>query len=283
MNFFKQFISDNSEQIMTLISVVLGGLVTYFSTSAIEKRNNKMEAQKERMGQILVPYCTCIEETIRHISDVYIDNDLEVLLTFLKKPLEYLNAEKRIYLDRLSKEKLKVYKTNVEDFEKLLEVESDECLTQYRIYIGDLLQKSPTYGGCMNITFALKKDVKQKIKKALITLNDISLIDEIMLINLIYNDEPENFQSRSISIDEEVKDSLGMIECNVLSIDEIENDDVVVGCELLEYLEDNSLKEKEKLKESIDKTRSAILLRGINEDLQYMRTILIDEIDAIAN
>lgn len=53
MEELKKFIIDNSAQIWTLVSVVVGGIVTYISTSASEHRKNKRQAQKENLEQVL--------------------------------------------------------------------------------------------------------------------------------------------------------------------------------------------------------------------------------------
>lgn len=47
----KNFFINSSSQIWTLISVIIGGLVTYLATSAAEKRKYKRQVQKETMEQ----------------------------------------------------------------------------------------------------------------------------------------------------------------------------------------------------------------------------------------
>lgn len=67
-----EFLSKNSKEILTLVSVLLGGIITYISTSSVEKRKNKIQAQKEKLEQILIPYCTGLESTIKEINKVYL-------------------------------------------------------------------------------------------------------------------------------------------------------------------------------------------------------------------
>lgn len=47
---FKKFIIDNSAQIWTLVSVVVGGIVTYISTSASEHRKKQKTSTKRKIG-----------------------------------------------------------------------------------------------------------------------------------------------------------------------------------------------------------------------------------------
>ena len=70
MEELKEFIIDTSTQIWTLVSVVVGGIVTYISTSASEHRKSKKQAQKENLEQVLIPYCTCLEQTIARINQI---------------------------------------------------------------------------------------------------------------------------------------------------------------------------------------------------------------------
>ena len=107
MDAFKTFFIDNSAQIWTLISVALGGLVTYIATSAAENRKNKHMAQSEKMTRILIPYCTCLEDTIGTAKEIYGLDDFNKDANFfdkwmheIKKPLEYLDAGKRVFLSK---------------------------------------------------------------------------------------------------------------------------------------------------------------------------------------
>ena len=73
MEEIKSFCSTNSAQIWTLLSVVIGGIITYFSTSNLEKRKNKQQSQKENLEQVLIPFCTCLEQTTEAINIIYQD------------------------------------------------------------------------------------------------------------------------------------------------------------------------------------------------------------------
>ena len=117
------FLTDNSDKIWTLFSVIIGGTVTYISTSSAEKKKNKRQAQKEKLEQVLLPYCTCLELTIHEIDKVYGGNKylysgkvLEQWLSNLKKPLEYLAAYKRVYLSKSSREILVQYEKMLSRF-----------------------------------------------------------------------------------------------------------------------------------------------------------------------
>lgn len=132
MEEFRKYIIDNSAQIWTLVSVIVGGIVTYFSTSASEKRKNKRQAQKENLEQVLIPYCTCLEQTIAQINkiyqeptELYAEQSFEKWINTLNEPLMYLEAAKRVFLSQPMRQKLKNYKTTIDTFSTTIE---QECM-----------------------------------------------------------------------------------------------------------------------------------------------------------
>lgn len=71
MEVFKKLIIENLSQVWTLISVIIGGAVTYITTSALESKKIKQQLQKENLENVLIPYCTCLENTIEILNIVY--------------------------------------------------------------------------------------------------------------------------------------------------------------------------------------------------------------------
>lgn len=120
--------------------------MTYISTSATEKRKNKRQAQKENLEQVLVPYCTCLEKTVLKLNTIYQDpvklygqNAFAEWIVNLKKPLEYLESAKRMYLSKTMRQKLQDYKNAIENFDGVLERECTSCLIKYKHYISSKL------------------------------------------------------------------------------------------------------------------------------------------------
>lgn len=97
-----------------LLLVLLGGIITYISTSTAEKKKNKRQIKKEKLEKILIPYCTCLESTIKNRSKVDFKNEnlykevnLQQWYENLKKTVEYLDVAKRVYLSKSSRKLLK--------------------------------------------------------------------------------------------------------------------------------------------------------------------------------
>lgn len=291
MDEIKGFFIDNSSQLWTLFSVIIGGLITYVSTSATEKRKNKRQAQKEKLEEILVPYCTCLEETALTINTVYaIPHNLYSQSAFLewlnkiKKPISYLEAAKRLYLSKNTRGKLQSYKTAIEVFEQILENESTNCLIKYKHYISAKLEAFPNVPRSMLITFSMNKATESKTKISILNKQDFSLLWDFTCIDFVENDEPENYGHIPIKISEDIRNTREAINYGVMDISDVENSDIELSCILLDFIDENIKKEEIKvLNEIIDETRSAENLIKIVELLNSMTEDLIKEIDKITN
>lgn len=290
MEELKGFIIDNSTQIWTLVSVVVGGIVTYISTSASEHRKSKKQAHKENLEQILIPYCTCLEQTIARINQIYqepekllVEHDFEKWISSLRKPLMYLKAAKRVFLSSSMRKKLQNYSGNVDTFSAIIEQECTDCLTKYRWYISSKLKHFPNVPTPMLITFSIDKVTNTKFKIAIINKRDLSLINNLTCVDFVWNDDPENYQCTSITLNEEIRNIWSAINYGVMEISDIEEPEVELACILLDYIAENIPDDREELRGIIDKTQGASMLRDIVDELNEMQNELVRTIDKITN
>lgn len=286
----KKFFIDNSSQIWTLVSVVIGGLVTYLSTSAAERRKDKRRVSRENLEQILVPCCTCLENTITDIhiiyqdaTELYIDSGFTNWMDSFKKPLEYLKPAKRIFLSHAMREKLQRYKRLVGEFKKELEQEFTDCTARYKHYISAILEHFPNIQSPMAITFTIDKIFEVKTKVAILSKNSISILENITCIDFIMDDNPENYRSVAIYLNEDTRTTWGAIEYGAMDISEVGDHEVELACLLLDFINKNVTDETEVLDKIIDGTCSAEYLSGILDSLNDMVKGLLKEIDKITN
>lgn len=284
----KKFIIDNSTQIWTLVSVVVGGIVTYISTSASERRKNKRQAQKENLEQVLIPYCTCLEQTIAQINKIYqeptalyAEQNFEEWINTLNEPLVYLEAAKRVFLSQAMRQKLQNYKTTIDTFLIAIEQESTNCLIKYKGYLSSKLQKFPNVPTPMLITFSMDKGTNTKVKIAIINKSNLSLINNFSAIDFVRNDDPENYQYTSVRLNEEIRNTWGAISYGIMDISDIDDPEVELACILLDYIEENISDEQEELNRIIDETQGADILRSIIDELNDMLNELVKSIDKI--
>ena len=290
MEELKKFIIDNSAQIWTLVSVVVGGIVTYISTSASENRKNKRQAQKENLEQVLIPYCTCLEQTIARINQIYqepaelfAEHNLKKWISLLGEPLVYLEAAKRVFLTQSMRKKLKNYKLTIDTFSTVIEQECTNCLIKYKGYISSKLEQFPNVPTPMLITFSMDKSTNTKVKIAIINKSNLSLINNFSGVDFVKNDDPENYRHTSVTLNEEIRNTWGAINYGVMDISDIEDPEVELACILLDYIEENISDEREVLSRIIDETQGADMLRGIIDELNEMLNELVKTIDKITN
>lgn len=290
MEEIKTFIIDNSKQIWTLLSVVIGGVVTYISTSASERRKIKRQNQKENLEQILIPYCTCLEQTITRINQAYIepiklstDKIFENWLSALSEPLVYLEAAKRVFLSKSMREKLNNYKYKFEKFFADIERECEICLVKYKNYISKKLMAFPDVLQPMFISFSMDKNTSTKVKIAIINHKNLSLINDFSKIDFVINDDPDEYVHTAVNLSDEIRDTWSTIRCGEIDISEIDTPEIKIACSLLEYIEENIFNEQVVISKIIAETQGANELIELTDNLNKMHKELIKTIDKITN
>lgn len=288
MEVFKNFITDNAAQIWTLVSVIIGGIVTYISTSASEKRKNKRQDQKEKLEKILIPYCTCLEQACARINDVYqeqfdnfSDKDLEEWKDILRKPIEYLQASKRVFLSKSMRQRLLNYNASMMMFLDKLEQECQSCIVKYRNYITSKLKDFPNVPATMLITLSMDKRADRRMKKAVLKKKPTALLDCLTSINFVINDDPDNYKYIRVTLDDEARNTWGAIKYGVMDISEVDDSNEELACLLLEYIEENMSDEREVISQMIGETRCSEMLHEIDCKLQQMLKELLRTIDKI--
>lgn len=284
-----EFLSKNSKEIWTLLSVLLGGAITYISTSTAEKKKNKRQMQKEKLEKILIPYCTCLESTIKQSSKVDLKNEylykevnLQQWYEDLKKPVEYLDAAKRIYLSKSSRKLLEKYSEIVNLFEGNLDKEYNKCLIEYKNYLENILIEFPNIYNFMEIMIGMDVVTENKVKLAILNKSEISLLNNITGIDFIHNDEPKNYRYTSINLNDKIREIWDAINYGIMSFDDIVENEEELACILLDFINENTKNERNKLKNIIDDTSGLEELKNIYQILDEMRNKLIKEIDKIA-
>ena len=286
MEELKKFIIDNSTQIWTLISVVVGGVVTYISTSAQEYRKNKRQYQIKNLEQVLIPYCTCLEQTIDCINQIFQESaelftnqKFEKCINSLSDPLVYLEAAKRVFLPQSMRKKLENYKLSVDTFSTAIEKEYTDCIQKYKNYISSKLENFTT--NYIEIMPDIDKNVNVKVKTAIIKKSNLSLINHLSKIYFITSYGSENDQYMDIPLNKDIRDKRDLIRYGYIDISDIEDSNIELACSLLDYIEKNITDEREVLNQIIDETQSSNLLRFIIEELNGMIDELLKTIDNI--
>lgn len=163
-----KFMKEYYTQMWTLASVLLGGMVTYVSTSLSDKRKNRHQLRKDKMDQVLIPCCTCIEDTIEKmekIEDSFFEDEFEfqIWINNLHKPLIYLKANKIFFLPESSRELLEDYREQLKKFDNKLKKESQNC---FDTYIG--LAKKELYDFSNDLEICVNKTLTTRFHHAIL-------------------------------------------------------------------------------------------------------------------
>lgn len=288
MDKFFELLSDNSSPIWTLLSVIVGGIVTYISTTISETRKNKRQAQKEKVEEVLIPYCTSLEETVAKANNIYQtptifyeNGTINEWLNDLRIPLKYLNAAKRVFLSKTAREKLQSYREKLNTFETELEQECSMVITKYYDFLQTKLQNFPNVLSPMYLTFSMSKGAEDKIKVAILNKKDLTLLDNLIAVDFIQNDDPDNYKCNSISLSKSNRETWGAIDYGAIDISDVTDPEIELACILLDFIHENIIDEKEQLSKIIDDTVSAENMRGIIDTLNEMVKEIIKMIDKV--
>lgn len=289
MDKFFELISDNSSPIWTLLSVIVGGIVTYMSTTVSETRKNKRQSQKETVEKILIPYCTLLEETVEKANIIYQTNPLlyknatiNKWINSLEIPLEYFNVAKIMFLPKAVRKKLQSYKEKLNTFEIKLEQECSMVILKYYNYLKTKLKTFPDVLSPMDIYISMCKGFEDKIKIAILNKQDLTLLNDITAIDFVHNDDPDNYRHKSISLSQSNRETQGAINYGVIDISDVADPEVELACILLDFIDENITDEKEQLSKIIDETISAENMRDIFETLNKMIKEIIKIVDKTA-
>jgi hypothetical protein len=261
-----------------IFAALIGGIISFVVTTSIEKRKYKRQQQKENLNNILIPFCTSIEDTIKNFEkneekQIYLKNNLEEW----KVPLEYLIASKRVFLTKQLKKLLAEYEDLLKKFEGNLEKEYKDFLIRYRKYMEDELMK---YDSCFNIYTSLNKRSELIIKTLIIYKKYFSIKDNIEKIEFVYNDDPEKYKSNRFNFTDKNMEFYGAVNYSILDINDAIDDEQKETYYLLDYLY-GIKNEKEIVMEIIKNYSSDKLLNEIKKLLISIRRVSLKEIDRI--
>ena len=279
--------SGGSNELMTLLSVVVGGIITYTSTHLTERRKYKRSVEKEKLEEILIPCCTILEEVIGEIKDIesinkYSENNkIDKMYFKLEKPLVYLKAVNRIYLSKESKRLLEKYKDEVVCFKECLKKEQEIIINSYKAFIGSKLISFQ----CMNnIDISLKEEFKEPFKLALLNKLQFSLLNYIDSALFYDGDIENNYENNYmfINITQESNEKYEMIEQGYLDESNLSQDEYL-NYNFLWFFHNNITTKEETLflQQLIENSESKGKLNILNATLINLEKCILSEIDSI--
>lgn len=190
--------------IMPLLGTLLGGWLTYYFNIRSKKEEKNQELLMDRGKNILVPLCTNVEELLKDLEKSketlnLIEN--KNIIERIEKCTGYLKANKRVFLDKKSKELL----VEAEDF--IIDFETE--LTRNKQLLFDIAKEDieEVLNICsplcfMNLSIDFKDNTDQILEQKLLGKNKIDMIVIYESITLILDDDEDNWRHLSFKFDE---------------------------------------------------------------------------------
>ncbi len=283
------FVTNYSDQIMTLLSVGFGGVSTYFATTRAEKNKERRELQRKKVDFALVQYCKCIEETITEIDKIYfspqsIENcEFDLWLEHLEDPFAFLNAEKRVFLPKHIRKELEQYKIKVDYFKEILNNDNQLFLREYTEYVSRLAKSFTKTLRSDYIDVNMSTCSKYIIEKMILSQHFFPLTEYITEVSYMAGDDSENFSASSvISIKDNIREKWQAL--NQSSREETTvfwDDEEKQAISFLNYAYKNTKDEETLVSEILDEMESGKLLYELKKYLEKEQKETYAAIDKI--
>lgn len=273
----QEFLKNNVDKLWTMFATIIGALISYLATTASEKRKEKRNLQKEKMKEVFIPLCVSIEDALEAMNQYKTINSTD-FDSKIKAPIDFLKAEKRVYLSKNEKKFLEQYKSKVDTFYRTWQEEQEFVFQEYCQWITEQMH------GCSQGTNAIwvRVDMWTKAKDYsayVLERNSESIKDDVAGIEFIYNDDPENYRKLLVKFDNTVINFCGAMKCGVSTVDDIDDQETVIACEVYDYFQE--LDDKKVMSELIAETKTNDNLYGLASKAGTLRTCLLTDIDKI--
>lgn len=290
----KTFFIDNATQIWMIISVIVGGFVTYLSTTCVENRKIKRHFQQKKLEEVLIPYCTCLEETresafLPRITKAQYVEFFDTYFKSLQKPQEYLKASRRVYLPPHHRKDLEHYIALIVQFEEILDKEASDYINSYKNHIESTLKNFPgqSKADCISINF--NSIVRYIVQYFILSQKMIPLQDEINHIGFYYGTETNCPICDEISLNSSVRNFIDQIDFDLYAIEDFlpDAEDETIrmyqnSYNMLSYLREARSNELVFLNQNLKKLESPRLYFQTIDLLHSMTSSLTKTIDNIA-
>lgn len=160
------------DKILPLLSTLLGASITYYVTVLSKKDEIKINAQIEARDKYWVPCALAISNLQNKITgqtqstDCYIsfqgDNSCQAEVAEL---LKYLQADKRIFFYKKTRNLLTLLGKNIQDYETAIENDVQNLIDKYRKCYYTMIQEFSVYKNnhCTDCAIYIKRELPQEL------------------------------------------------------------------------------------------------------------------------
>ena len=130
----------------------------------------------------------------------------------------------------------------------------------------------------MNISFSFAKGADKAIKCSLLAGKPLLMSHYLTSVQFCYNDDPENFQSKTIDISKDVRSIWDGLSYSVYDLEDVGDkfnvEELEQGCELLDFMKENLTDEADNWAKYSQELKSPSIFFNLLDNLN----LTIDEI-----
>ena len=272
------FIQNNLDKLWTIVATLIGASISYKATTDAEKRKEKRTAQKEKLKDVLIPLCSAIEDAMdamnRYKTIKFKDFDIKI-----QSPSNFLKAEKRVFLSKKQRTAIKEYDDLVRSFYDKWDEEQKSVLIKYKHWLADKMRECPGTPSALDVHIGTTY-AENDMKISVLEKKPESYKNAVTGVTYIINDEPENFRDFPIAFTEEIKTLCGEMGCGISTIDDIDDPEKKIACEVYDFL--MRIDDKPAVEKIMSETKTNDNLLNLAVKAKNLRDSLLKDIDKIA-
>lgn len=279
---------DLLDKCINLAAVFIGGIITYIVTVRASRNEARREMMLNNRDNILIPLCTAVEDILSymlHTWNILSFKSNDLLLQKSNTLLEFLNANKRIFLDKYTRSMLTNYNELINSFEKKLENNAENAISFLQRKTSDILDNFGGIERTIDIAVHTSNSSLEKIKECILLEKDIDALYLITSVTFIFDNDSDNFRYLSVDFDEEFYEYIwhpvqsGHIDLNDLNV----NSEQELAFHVENYLDENFSDVRKTFNILIKQFSINDDYRNIIEELQSLHTNILNHIDVITD
>lgn len=197
--------------ITPLLSVMIGGFITYFVTALSKNNELSLKAKIDARDRVWIPLCITLENVFDNIQNetkdigdfVAFSND-GAFKNEVTELFKYLKAENRLLLCKRTRSILEDCQLLINNYENEIEKHVKNTEFRFRQLYSEMMEKHPIYikNHCMDLRIATSKELKNKIRKCIISSYEIKCFGMVTSLTFVINDDEENYRTIDVSLSE---------------------------------------------------------------------------------
>lgn len=276
------------DKVLTIVAMLVGGLLTYWATEKSNRKEAERKLLLEKRDVILLPFCTALEDLIEYLlspqQPLTLGSD-STLSEKSNKLLEYLKADKRIFLHKDIRQMLTNYRKSIDSVRTTLNMDAKTALLELQKNLEQTLVNYEGIEQAIDINVGFYKDSVSEVRRWIVNRHTPSPLYLINNIIFVFGYEDDSQQYASFSMDEDFyKEIWYPIQSGYISLNDLNlPPEKEMSVDLLRFLHENSDEAVEQFNDVITKSTVYDEYIDMIENLQLMQSHVLLQVDDITD